>query len=473
MKGKSLILLTLSLVLVLGLGGGIGGLWAKEPEAPGEGPLLGSPVGTAFTYQGRLLKDGNPVTDTCDFKFTLWDSLSNPTGQVGSTQEMLNVTVSDGLFTVQLNGGGEFSADAFTGDARWLMIGVRCPAGIGSYIPLTPRQELTATPYALSLRPGAKVEGATADVAEAILTVKNTGMGVGVEVEGASYGIRSSGYFGVYGDGSLGILGTSGSAGGYGVYGQSTSSTGGWGVYGLANGSGAAYGVYGRADSTNPAGVTFGVYGRSDTGAGTGVEGYASATSGPTRGVVGQVFSPDGYGVYGINNGGGVAIYAGGSGIIKSVAETRVAINPFEMEATSKLAANQYLDFTHHWLGYTIIKNTSGSGGRNIYVPAHNLTQLFGSSFKLKSLEVCYDLTSASSYIDATYVYYANMSGGRTELLSNTTNRTSISWTCYTVSTGSPLVIDGPILVYFELNFAGTGDTHAINIGRMIATLVE
>ncbi|MCJ7666855.1 MAG: hypothetical protein MUP04_00975, partial [Anaerolineae bacterium] len=154
MKGKSLGLLTLSLLLVLGLGRGIGGLWAKGPEAPSEARLQNAvpSVGTAFTYQGQLIKDGNPVTDTCDFKFSLWDSLSNLTGQVGTTQEMLNVTVSDGLFTVQLNGGGAFSADAVTGDARWLMIGVRCPAGIGSYIPLTPRQELTATPYALSLR---------------------------------------------------------------------------------------------------------------------------------------------------------------------------------------------------------------------------------------------------------------------------------------------------------------------------------
>jgi len=39
-------------------------------------------MGTAFTYQGRLEDPpGTPVTATCDFQFSLWDSLSAPTGQ--------------------------------------------------------------------------------------------------------------------------------------------------------------------------------------------------------------------------------------------------------------------------------------------------------------------------------------------------------------------------------------------------------
>jgi hypothetical protein len=434
-------------------------------------------VGTAFTYQGRLLKDGNPVTDTCDFKFSLWDAAGSgnpPTGgtQIGGTQTVSPVTVDDGLFTVQLNGGGEFGTSAFIGDARWLQIAIQCPGDSG-YTTLAPRQALTATPYALGLRPGATVQGSRADVAEAILTVKNTGTGIGVEVEGGSYGIRSSGYFGVHGDGSLGILGTSGSAGGYGVYGQSTSSTGGWGVYGLANGSGAAYGVYGRADSTSLGGVTYGVYGQSDTGAGTGVEGYATHASGTTRGVWGIVSSPNGYGVYGQNTGGGVDIYAGGSGIIKSVAETRLAINPFEIEATSEMASNGGLQFLHHWNGYTEIWNETYTGSSTIYVPVHNLTTLFGTPLKLKSLEVCYNVASSSSYISQTDVYYANNEGGRTTLLTNTTHYASTTWTCYTAWTGSPIVIDGPMLVYFNLWFNTTGTGHKITIGRMIATLVE
>jgi len=146
MKGKSLLLLTLSLLLVLGLGGGIEGLWAREPEALGEGPLLGSPVGTAFTYQGRLIKDGSPVNASCDFQFSLWDAVSGGT-QVGTTQTK-TVSVSNGLFTVT---DLDFGAGAFQGDARWLQIAVRCPTGSGNYTPLDPRQALTPAPYALAL----------------------------------------------------------------------------------------------------------------------------------------------------------------------------------------------------------------------------------------------------------------------------------------------------------------------------------
>ena len=44
-----------------------------------------------------------------------------------------------------------FGSDIFTGDTRWLEIGVRPGAGSGGdpYTPLSPRQLLTAAPYAL------------------------------------------------------------------------------------------------------------------------------------------------------------------------------------------------------------------------------------------------------------------------------------------------------------------------------------
>ncbi len=317
MKGKSLILLILSLLLVLGLGGGIGGLWAKGPEAPGQGRLLNGPppVGTAFTYQGRLTDASGPVNGTCEFQFSLWDSLSgtDPAGQVGSTQTVSSVMVDNGLFTVQLNGEGEFGPDAFTGEARWLKIEVQCSGDL-AFVPLDPRQELTATPYALSLRPGAVVSASTTDVTEAILRVENAGMGVGLKVDGGSYGIRSSGYFGVHGSGTVGVEGI----GSYGVYGYGSSPTG-TGVYGTAPMTGTAgiatadtgttYGVYGQSDSSNGEGVygyathgsgyTYGVVGKADSTNGTGVLGYATTSTGITYGAVGKADSVAGRGVYG------------------------------------------------------------------------------------------------------------------------------------------------------------------------------
>jgi N-acetylneuraminic acid mutarotase len=101
-------------------------------------------TGETFTYQGRLDLNGSSVSDTCDFEFSLWDAETGGS-QVGTTQTATSVTVSDGLFSVELN----FGTSVFTGDARWLEIAVRCPAGSGGYSTLTPRQALNPTPYAV------------------------------------------------------------------------------------------------------------------------------------------------------------------------------------------------------------------------------------------------------------------------------------------------------------------------------------
>jgi len=124
---------------------------AQGPSPEGSMQLQGNVstqalMGTAFTYQGQLRKDGNPVNGTCDFQFSLWDAATGG-AQIGSTQTKTGVNVSNGFFTVQLN----FGAGAFQGDARWLQIAVCCPAGSGSYTTLSPRQPLTPAPYALAL----------------------------------------------------------------------------------------------------------------------------------------------------------------------------------------------------------------------------------------------------------------------------------------------------------------------------------
>ncbi|OPZ29893.1 MAG: hypothetical protein BWZ02_00911 [Lentisphaerae bacterium ADurb.BinA184] len=102
----------------------------------------GTPVGTAFTYQGQLRHEGLPVTGLCDLAFTLWDADTDGT-QVGTTATVTDVAVTEGLFTVVLDFG-----QAFAGDARWLETTVTCPAGTGTPTVLTPRQRVTATPCA-------------------------------------------------------------------------------------------------------------------------------------------------------------------------------------------------------------------------------------------------------------------------------------------------------------------------------------
>jgi len=59
-----------------------------------------------------------------------------------------SVAVTGGRFTVELNTNSEFGANAFNGDNRWLQIAVRSPAQSGLFTTLSPRQKLTAAPYA-------------------------------------------------------------------------------------------------------------------------------------------------------------------------------------------------------------------------------------------------------------------------------------------------------------------------------------
>ena len=102
-------------------------------------------MGTAFTYQGLLEIDDVVVADeTCDFLFKLYPELASGS-QIGSTQTRNGVSVKDGLFIVTLDFA---SNNAFNGEARWLNIQVKCPPD-GSFTELTPRQELTPTPYAI------------------------------------------------------------------------------------------------------------------------------------------------------------------------------------------------------------------------------------------------------------------------------------------------------------------------------------
>jgi len=104
---------------------------------------LADPLGTAFTYQGRLADGGQPANGSYDLRFILYDA------EIGGSQQgnvLTNsaVAVSGGLFTTAL----DFGATVFGGDARWLEIAVR-QHGTGGFVPLDPRQPLTPTPYAL------------------------------------------------------------------------------------------------------------------------------------------------------------------------------------------------------------------------------------------------------------------------------------------------------------------------------------
>jgi hypothetical protein len=106
--------------------------------------LAGSPVASQFTYQGKLEEGAQRAQGLYDFTFTLHDALEGGL-EVAPPILLQDVPVENGIFNVQL----DFGTSAFTGDALFLSIGVREGDSVDDFNLLTPRQPLTAAPYAL------------------------------------------------------------------------------------------------------------------------------------------------------------------------------------------------------------------------------------------------------------------------------------------------------------------------------------
>src|SRR6185503_5395210 len=88
------------------------------------------PVGTAFTYQGRLTDGGGPASGAYDLELALFDAAAGG-AQVGPTLTRDDVAVAEGLFTVSLDFGA-----VFAGSKRWLEVRVRPGASTGAYTTL-------------------------------------------------------------------------------------------------------------------------------------------------------------------------------------------------------------------------------------------------------------------------------------------------------------------------------------------------
>ena len=98
--------------------------------------------GTAFTYQGQLQSGTNLASGKYDLAFTLY--ATNATGApIAGPVTNAAVPVTNGLFTTLVN-----FTNGFTGGSNWLQIAVSTN-GANAFTNLTPRQQLTPTPYAV------------------------------------------------------------------------------------------------------------------------------------------------------------------------------------------------------------------------------------------------------------------------------------------------------------------------------------
>ena len=329
--------------------------------AAAQQPQLEAPLGTGFTYQGRLTDlAGDPTTNLCNFQFSLWND-PNAGTQVGPLLNPTGVAVSDGLFTVRLDFGS-----IFDGTALWLKVAVQCSGDTG-YTDLSPRQALTAAPYAVyalnapsgptgpsgpegptgatgpagppgpegpigptgpsgpsgptgpegPVNPNADMlDGYHAGNASGEIPINNGILNADLNADlldgyhATDLATANHNHWGETWSGTgfgLALLGETaglyGRGAGVGVYGHSSNTAPGgesYGVFGRSDPNG--YGVYGWVSAASGWGA--GVFGISEADGGVGVMGQASATSGTTYGVYGLSGSSDGTGVYGFGDAG-------------------------------------------------------------------------------------------------------------------------------------------------------------------------
>ncbi len=285
---------------------------------------LGAPLaaqqalGSSFLYQGSLNELGSGVTDSADFEFALWDAGVGGS-QVAATLTVSNVSVVDGLFSVEL----DFGPAAFAGDALWLEVSVRRPHDPGDAAPFTtlqPRQPLAATPYAQFAASSAQWRSVGTAITNSntgfvginrtntvglewfgVHAPVNTGYGgMYVTTEGATawpfYGYRagtqaawtyldgSDGDWHVNVDGNKltvtdeGMVGIRTSSPDHPLHVVSTNTD--RTIHG-ENSTASGIGVRGQA--THATGSNTGVYGETSSSAGRAVSGYASSPTGETR----------------------------------------------------------------------------------------------------------------------------------------------------------------------------------------------
>jgi hypothetical protein len=323
----------------------VGGAGAQGPTPP-EGDTASAVVAAAISYQGRLTNlAGVPLSGTYDLEFTFWSASATPPGvQIGATVPRNGQVITNGLYSTSL---GVDPANV-NGQELWLQIRVR-PSG-GSWETLSPRVQVLPTAYALSLRPGAQIQGDPTAWDGWVLKANMTGA---FPLGKAVLGTTATGS-GVYGE----------STGGYGVYGYTQD---GYAVRGYDGGATTAQGYGGYFESTNGVGVygysgatsnvnnylTPGVYGRSANGAGV----YGV---GPWEGVYG--YSPSGPGVYGETDNGDFSAAAGVWG-------SKPSGNGAAIRGTKYGSS-----------GYAIYGTNSGSSGSGVAGESTNWTGVWGES---------------------------------------------------------------------------------------------
>lgn len=238
-----------------------------------------------FTYQGFLRQNNLPVNGTLSMTFRLYSAQTG--GALLGTVGPVNVTVSNGLFTREIDFG-----NVWNGDARWLEIQVGTQT-------LSPRVRINPTPYAITAANALGLQGrsvaSTVPANGQVLKWNGSAWAPANDLQDTFWQASGSNIFYVAGRVGVGTntpavpLHVSASTGSDAAVIQHTGA--GRGLQVVAGSDTAIWGITtsgfaaidGRSVSTR------------------GVYGWANANSGTTIGVEGVAQSPQGRGVQGLN----------------------------------------------------------------------------------------------------------------------------------------------------------------------------
>jgi len=155
---------------------------------------------------------------------------------------------------------------------------------------------------------------------------------------------------------------------------------------------------------------------------------------------------------------------------IKIVADTVVEISPLVA-----VRAGTGVDLQPSSNGTMRVRPLS-TGIQNVMIPVVIPTTVFGVQQRLKSLEVCYRVTSPTSFITTTRFRVMGNAASFTNLIDDPTDQKLTAWTCFTLPAAAvpPFpIVDGPSFIHLELSFAGASSSYDIEIGRIKVTLTE
>jgi len=149
--------------------------------------------GTTLTYQGHLDNGAMAAGGLHDFRFRLF-SVATAGVDVAPPVCVDNVTVVNGIFTVQLDFG---QAYATTAD-RWLEVSVRQDTGLNcgditGFVPLDPRQKLTAAPMASHANSAFALDAADGSPTGAVYVDNDGRVGIGTTTPAWPLHVKAAG----------------------------------------------------------------------------------------------------------------------------------------------------------------------------------------------------------------------------------------------------------------------------------------